>query len=93
MTQRRRISPCGGGGQDNVVRLDSIRPLMPDGTDVQLVFLDPKGRFGLAEPDVGFDYLSNLDETRPFLSSSRLGDYLAEHKSRPSFSATEPPAA
>ena len=39
------------------------------------------------------DYLSNLDETRPFLSSSRLGDYLAEHKSRPSFSATEPPAA
>ena len=39
------------------------------------------------------DYLSDLDETRPFLSSSRLGDYFAEHKSRPSFSATEPPAA
>lgn len=39
------------------------------------------------------DYLSDLDETRPFFSSSRLGDYLAEHERRPCFSATEPPRA
>ena len=38
------------------------------------------------------DYLSDLDETRPFLSSSRLGDYLMEHRRRPSFTATQPPA-
>jgi glutathione S-transferase len=37
-------------------------------------------------------YLADLDETRPFLSASRLGDYLAEHSRRPSYSATEPPA-
>ena len=39
------------------------------------------------------DYLSDLDETRPFISSSRLGDYLTEQKRRPSFTATEPTAA
>lgn len=38
------------------------------------------------------DYLSDLDETRPLLSSSRLGEYFAEHKRRTSFTATAPPA-
>ena len=38
------------------------------------------------------DYLSELDETRPFLSSTRLGDYLSEQRRRPSFGATAAPA-
>lgn len=38
------------------------------------------------------DYLSDRDETRPFLSSSRLGEYLTEQRYRPGFGATEPPA-
>jgi len=39
------------------------------------------------------DYLSDLDEARPYLSSSRLGDYLLEQRRRPSFRATAPPPA
>lgn len=38
------------------------------------------------------DYLAELDETRPYLSSSRLGAYLTEQRRRPSFGATAPPA-
>ncbi len=38
------------------------------------------------------EQLSDRDETRPFLSSSRLGEYLTEQRYRPGFGATEPPA-
>ena len=36
------------------------------------------------------DYLAELDETRPFLTATRLASYLAEHRRRPSFAATVP---
>ena len=36
------------------------------------------------------DYLAELDETRPFLTGTRLARYLDEHRQRPSFEATAP---
>ena len=39
------------------VGLDALRALVPDRAHVQLIFLDPKGRFSLGELDVGFPEL------------------------------------
>jgi hypothetical protein len=39
------------------VTLDAILALMPDRTDVELIFLDAKSGFGLRELDVGFPEL------------------------------------
>jgi hypothetical protein len=35
------------------MRLQAIGTLVPDGANVQLIFLDAKGRFGLRELNVG----------------------------------------
>src|SRR5439155_4066572 len=42
---------------DEDVGLDAVLALMPDRAHVQLILLDPKGRFGLGELDVGLPQL------------------------------------
>jgi glutathione S-transferase len=51
------------------------------------------GRFTLADLALLpiLDYLAELEETRAFLTATRLGEYLAEQRRRPSFAVTAPP--
>jgi len=54
-----------------------------------------RGNFSLADLALLpiLDYLTGLEETRPFLTDTRLAAYIAVHRRRPSFVATVPPDA